>query len=308
MKRMIMMINPFKNDIGDISKEAYAIKKLLAFVIVYVSSAIIAEGIVILGLTIAGYNFLHGEMPSVDSMMLIKCYGSSIRLAITILYCKLIEKMNLESMGIVKKKIAKSYFLGTGIAIILLGSIFILCIISKSIVYYGKNDNMDIVLILAYLGGFIIQSAVEEIMCRGFLMNSLLYKISINKAILISSVIFALPHFSTLFQFNILSRIVGIVNLLLFSIVVSLLMIKYKNIWGSCAVHSAWNFILSIIIGINLSGSKNVSSVFKFNVNENMKLLNGGQYGIEAGLICTIVLSLFVIVLSRNVEREKYGV
>lgn len=308
MKRVIMMINPFKKDVGDIFKGAYVIKKLLGFIIVYISSAIIAQGIVILGLTIAGYDFLHGEMPSLDSMMLIKFYGFSIRLVITILYCKLIEKRSLESMGIVKKKIAKSCFLGTGIAIILLGSIFILCIISRSVVYYGKNDNINIVLILSYLGGFIIQSSMEEIMCRGFLMNSLLDKISINKAILISSVIFALPHFSALFQHNMLARIVGIVNLLLFSIVVSLLMIKYKNIWVSCAVHSAWNFILAIIIGINVSGSKNVSSVFKFNVNENMKLLNGGQYGIEGGLICTMVLILFVIVLSRRVERERYGV
>lgn len=308
MKKMIMMINPFKNDVGDISKEAYVINKLLGFIIVYISSAIIAEGIAILGLTVAGYDFLHGDMPNLDAMTLIKYYGFSINLVITILYCKLIEKRNLESMGIVKKKIAKSYFLGTGIAIMLLGSIFILCMISKSIVYYGKNDNINIVLILGYLGAFIIQSSMEEIMCRGFLMNSLLYKIPTSIAILISSVMFALPHFPSLFQSNMLVGIVGIVNLLLFSTVVSLLMIKYKNIWVSCAVHSAWNFILAIIIGINLSGSENVSSVFKFNANENMKLLNGGQYGIEGGLICTMALILFVIVLSKRVKREIYGV
>nr|WP_242568332.1 CPBP family intramembrane glutamic endopeptidase [Clostridium botulinum] len=158
-------------------------------------------------------------------------------------------------------------------------------------------------LILAYLGGFIIQGAMEEIMCRGFLMNSLLYKIPTNIAILVSSLMFAFPHFSTLFQSNIIVVIVGIVNLLLFSTVVSLLMIKYNNIWVSCAVHSVWNFALAIIIGINLSGSNSASSVFKFNANENMKLLSGGKYGIEAGLICTIVLILFVIVLGRKVER-----
>ncbi len=111
------------------------------------------------------------------------------------------------------------------------------------------------------------------------------------------------PHFFALFQSNIIVAIVGIVNLLLFSTVVSLLMIKYNNIWVSCAVHSIWNFILSIIIGINLSGSNSASSVFKFNANENMKLLSGGTYGIEAGLICTIVLILFAIVLGRKVKR-----
>ncbi|KIN80030.1 CPBP family intramembrane glutamic endopeptidase [Clostridium botulinum] len=303
MKEIIMMINLFKEDVGDISKKVYVIKKLLGFIVVFISSKIIAQAIVILGLATAGYDFLHGEMPNNDFMMLIKCYGLSINLVIIILYCKFIEKRNLESMGIVKKKIAKSYFLGTGIAVILLCIIFVLSVFSGAVVYYGKNDDINIILILAYLGGFIIQGTMEEIMCRGFLMNSLLYKIPTRIAILISSIIFAFPHFFALFQSNIIVAIVGIVNLLLFSTVVSLLMIKYNNIWVSCAVHSIWNFILSIIIGINLSGSNSESSVFKFNANENMKLLSGGTYGIEAGLICTIVLILFAIALGRKVKR-----
>ncbi|HDK7155130.1 TPA: CPBP family intramembrane metalloprotease [Clostridium botulinum] len=303
MKEIMMMINPFKEDVGNIPKELYVIKKLLAFIVVFISSKIIAEAIVILGLATAGYDFLQGEIPSKDSMTLIKYYGYSIHLVITILYCKFIEKRSLESMGIVKKKIAKSYFLGTGIAVILLCIIFVLCVFSGAVVYYGKDNDINIILILAYLGGFIIQGAMEEIMCRGFLMNSLLYKIPTNIAILISSAMFAFPHFFALFQSNTIVAIVGIVNLLLFSTVVSLLMIKYNNIWVSCAVHSIWNFILSIIIGINLSGSNSTSSVFKFSANENMELLSGGKYGIEAGLICTIVLILFVIVLGRKVER-----
>ncbi len=303
MKEIMMMINPFKEDVGNISKELYVIKKLLGFIVVFISSKIIAEAIVILGLATAGYDFLQGEIPSKDSMTLIKYYGYSIHLVITILYCKLIEKRSLESMGIVKKKIAKSYFLGTGIAVTLLCIIFVLCVFSGAVVYYGKDNDINIILILAYLGGFIIQGAMEEIMCRGFLMNSLLYKIPTNIAILISSAMFAFPHFFALFQSNTIVVIVGIVNLLLFSTVVSLLMIKYNNIWVSCAVHSIWNFILSIIIGINLSGSNSISSVFKFSANENMELLSGGKYGIEAGLICTIVLILFVIVLGRKVER-----
>ena len=159
-----------------------------------------------------------------------------------------------------------------------------------------------------YLGGFVIQGAMEEVMCRGFLMNSLRCKVSIQIAILISSFMFTFPHLSTLFQFSILVRIIGIVNLLLFSIMVSLLMIKYNNIWVSCAVHSVWNFVLAIIIGINVSGSNKTSSVFSFNVNESMKLLSGGQYGFEAGLICTAVLSLFIIMLLRKVKGEKYGI
>lgn len=105
------------------------------------------------------------------------------------------RKEKLRKYGDCKKKIAKSYFVGTGIAVILLCIIFVLSIFSGAVVYYGKNDDINIILILAYLGGFIIQGAMEEIMCRGFLMNSLLYKIPTSIAILISSIMFAFPHF-----------------------------------------------------------------------------------------------------------------
>lgn len=308
MKKIIIRINPFKKDEGDISKGLYVIKKLLGFFLVYISSMIIGEVIVVFGLNLAGYDFLQGEMPNDDVMMLIKYYGFSIHLIITILYCKFIENRDVESMGIVKANIVKSYFLGTGIAMMLLSIIFTLCLISGSIFYNGENNDISVILILLYLGGFGIQGAMEEVMCRGFLMNSLRCKVSIQIAILISSFMFTFPHLSTLFQFSILVRIIGIVNLLLFSIMVSLLMIKYNNIWVSCAVHSVWNFVLTIIIGINVSGSNKTSSVFNFNVNKSIELLSGGQYGFEAGLICTVVLSLFIIMLLRKGKGERYGI
>ncbi len=57
MKEIIMMINPFKEDVGDISKKVYVIKKLLSFIVVLISSKLIAQAIVILGLATAGYDF-----------------------------------------------------------------------------------------------------------------------------------------------------------------------------------------------------------------------------------------------------------
>ena len=130
MKKIIIRVNPLKKDEGDIGKGLYVIKKLLGFFLVYISSMIIGEVIVVFGLNLAGYDFLQGEMPNDDIMMLIKYYGFSIHLIITILYCKFIENRDVESMGIIKTNIVKSYFLGAGIAMMLLGIIFTLCLIS----------------------------------------------------------------------------------------------------------------------------------------------------------------------------------
>ncbi|MDZ5038318.1 CPBP family intramembrane metalloprotease, partial [Clostridium perfringens] len=96
MKKIIIRVNPFKKDEGDISKGLYVIKKLLGFFLVYISSMIIGEVIVVFGLNLAGYDFLQVEMPKDDIMMLIKYYGFSIHLIITILYCKFIEYRDVE--------------------------------------------------------------------------------------------------------------------------------------------------------------------------------------------------------------------
>lgn len=309
MNEIVKAINPFKRDEHYIKKEYFIIKKILSFMLVFISSMLIGEVIVIVGLSIAGYDFLHGVMPSDDIMRLIKYYGFSIHAIVTILYCKLIEKRNLTSMGMVREKVKQSYFFGMGIAIVLLGVILLLGVVSGSIIYDGKGEELNIVFIFAYLLGFIIQGAMEEIMCRGFLMNSLRKEVSTFTAIVISSVAFAFPHFSTLFASGIIIGIIGVANLLLFSTIVSLLMIKYNNIWVSSAVHSIWNFILAIIIGINVSGVGIKSSVFNFRTSKSMTWLSGGEYGVEAGILCTVVLIMFVILLVRKeamgILREK---
>ena len=169
--------------------------------------------------------------------------------------------------------------------------------------FEGFNKNVDIKLLFLFLGGFIIQGATEETLCRGFLMTQLNKKVGKHLSILISFIAFSFPHFSSFLEDGLLIGIVAIINLLLVTYVFSYLMLKYKNIYACSGFHSIWNFVLFGIIGLNLSGTTNNFSLLSFNANKNF--LMGGSYGIEASFVTTVILSILIIILSKNSKVSR---
>ncbi len=124
---------------------------------------------------------------------LLPYYGFSVFLLIAILYCRLIEKRGLKSLGYSKK--VTDYFSGSVIAMFLLAIIISLCCFANAMSWNGINENSNMIYFICLWIGFIIQSTAEETTSRGFLLQALLKKTSVPIAILVSSTAFSLPHF-----------------------------------------------------------------------------------------------------------------
>ena len=306
VKKYWRMISPFNNG-QEMPNAIYAVKKLLAFLAIYFSAAVLGEAVIIGGLMAMGYNPLQGHMPTEGfvgyAVGLFPYYGFIIFILLTVLYCKFVEKRNLKSMGLQKPIL--DYVVGAVLAIILLVVIIGICCMTGSISYEGMNGNANYGYLFILFVGFIIQSMGEEILCRGFLMPSLLQKVSMPVAIFISSTAFAMPHFTSMDEMEGLYKVLGIINLYLVSVLFSLLTIYRSNIWAACGLHGVWNFLLYGVFGLNLSGSEaNVEGVFCFKVEE-LNILNGGMYGLEAGIVTTVVLGIAVILILRYHSRNK---
>lgn len=86
--------------------------------------------------------------------------------------------------------------------------------ITGGITFVGINEKMDWGYTFALLGAFMIQGAAEEALCRGFLMQSLLKKISVPWAVFLSSTVFVIPHLASM-EADLTFKILGIVNLYL---------------------------------------------------------------------------------------------
>lgn len=302
----ISNLSPF-NNLDKMSTTVYIIKKSLAFLMIYCIGAVVGEAIIIALLYSIGYDPLHGIMPTGSMGVLLPYYGFSVFLLTVILYCRLIEKKDIKSLGFNEK--VYDYLMGGLVAIILLAVIISFCCITNTISWIGINENINIKYIIGLFIGFVIQSTAEETMCRGFLLQSLLRRTSVPIAVLVSSTAFSLPHFLTLFETEIKYSIIGVVNLYLISVIFSLLVLYHSNIWIACGLHCVWNFILYGFIGLSLSGNAaNSYGIMKFEANAE-NIINGGIYGIEAGIITTVVLGMVIIILKYwHDKRCRYGI
>ena len=296
-KSIIYNLNPFNNE-TNMSSVEYIIKKLLTFILIYMSSAVLGEGVIIGTLYGMGYDPLHGVMPTGEISELLVYYGFLVFALVTIVYCRFVEKKNIKSIGFSGNPI--EYLGGAVVATILLFIILGVGCLCGSISFCGFNTNVNIKSILLWVMAFGIQGAAEEIMCRGFFLNSLKNKISVPLAILVSSTAFVFPHLSSLMEADFVYAVVGIINLYLVSSIFSVFVLRRCNIWTACGLHSAWNFILYVIMGLSLSGSESVSKgVVLFSVKD-ASILNGAEYGIEASVITTAVLGMLLFAMIKG--------
>lgn len=296
MKSIIYNLSPFNNE-TNMSEKEYIIKKILAFILIYMSSAILGEVAIIGILICSGYDPLHGVMPEGEVSEFLFYYGFAIFILVTLLYCKIVEK-NIKLAGFSGK--ITDYLKGALLAFVILIIITGVSHILDSITFSGVNTNVNVKSLLLWILAFGIQGFAEEIMCRGFLLNTLKNKISTPLAILISSTAFAFPHLSSLMEANFVYAIIGIINLYLISIIFSILVLKKSGIWMSCGLHSIWNFILYSVMGLSLSGSESAAKgIILFKVKD-ANILNGAEYGIEASIITTIVLGMLVFVMVKK--------
>ena len=179
-KEFIKNISPFNNR-EEMPKALYIIKKMLAFFLVYALFVGIGEVLIKGILSAMGYDPLHGVLPEGNVAVLLKYYGFSVFFVVTLLYCKLIEKRKIKSLGFNKK--VCDYFVGAAGAIILLAVIVCVCCVTGALRFNSFTSGADVLYLLALLVGFLIQGSAEELVCRGFLLPSLSKKVSLPVAI-----------------------------------------------------------------------------------------------------------------------------
>ncbi len=289
MRQFLKNINPFNNQ-TEMPTALFIVKKFLAFWVCYIAGLFLAEGVIILLHFAFGKNMLVGDVFDVQTITLIMYYGYIVMAGVALLYWKLIEKKPLSEMGLTKR--FGNYFIGAILGVILLALSVAAIVLTGNIEYDGFFENAHIPMILLLIGGFIVQGATEEILCRGIVLHALKEKTSVWIAIAVSTILFIMPHWSSLFDDGTVYGVIGVVNLILISIIFSLLTVGFKSIWAACGLHSFWNAILYSVLGLNLSGNdETVTAIFKMqSVGKN--IWNGGQYGIEASVITTVVLAL----------------
>ena len=300
-KSIIYKLSPF-NNYDDMPAPILVLKKLLAFFICFVLGMLAGNGVII-GIMIAcGKDLSKGETFSDNVMALLGLYCMAAIIAVSILYWKLIEKRKLSEMGVTRN--FSGWFIGALIGMGILAVCVAAIALTGSIRFDGVFTNPDILIILLMLGGFIIQGAAEEFLCRGLVLCSLKDRVPMPVAIAASTFVFTFNHWGNFTGSEPKYIFSGVFCLIVISCVFSFLTLKTKSIWAACGLHSVWNFCLSCVLGLNLSGSEGASAALIDMKSIGKNLLNGGNYGIEASIIADIVIAAAAVLMWQLYKKN----
>lgn len=218
-------------------------------------------------------------------------------LIIILLINKYFYKKSFSSLGFSSIKRFQHYVLGLG-----LGMTIFLIIYGINLLFKGVsttlNPSINWMMISIVFIAFVIQGMTEEVLMRGFMMNTISSKVGVFWGILINSLIFAGMHLG-----NDSVTFLSIINIFIFGILFSMLFYWSDNLWLTGAAHSIWNFTMGPVLGIEVSGLVLEDTIFKTVSIPGKTLINGGTFGLEGGIVTTIVgvIGCFVLwFISKN--------
>jgi membrane protease YdiL (CAAX protease family) len=176
------------------------------------------------------------------------------------------------------KQFASGSLLGAGLVVLVT---FVL--VSMHQVGLGRG-NFHLQSMLYLLLYYLFISFYEEFLYRGYLLGYYVKQMPAAWAVVLTAVVFGVMHMANR-SFNVLA----LVNVILLGIVLGLVRLRGKNLWGPIGLHFLWNFMQGPIFGFSVSGSPRSHGIFLIWLHGNEKL-TGGSFGPNASLVTLVIL------------------
>ena len=224
---------------------------------------------------------------SFTDSMLIQLGATLVPILGVLLYCMLVERRTLVSLGFSGRGAPLEYGLGLLGGVGLFGGGVLLCVVTGTMRVDPTATAPSWGLLALFLVGFMIQGMSEEMLCRSYLMVSVARGWPLWAAATLNSLLFSLLHLG-----NSNVSVIALINIFLFGLFASLLTLRRGSIWMVGALHSAWNFAQGNLFGIPVSGIRGLPSPLVSTPSQGgwQTLINGGLFGLEGGLAATVIL------------------
>lgn len=163
--------------------------------------------------------------------------------------------------------------------------------------------------ILVLMIAFVIQGSTEEILTRGWLMQVVASRHGLGWGIGLSSALFGLLHAGNIKPSPELA--VGVANVILFGVMIGFYAAREGSLWGVCGWHAAWNWLLGLGFGLEVSGQVVETPPLIINLADRVGApwwLTGAAFGPEGSVVTTGVLLIASLVLALRWRSKDYGV
>jgi len=143
---------------------------------------------------------------------------------------------------------------------------------------------------------FLFAAAAEEILFRGYPLQTLTRARLAWLGVLLTSVPFAAVHLKNP------NAVPGFtfVNTALAGLWLAAAYLRTRSLWLPIGLHWAWNWAQASLLGLPVSGIQRIAPAPLLQaVNAGPDWLTGGSYGIEGGAACTVALLISTLVIWR---------
>lgn len=271
-------------------------KIILKLFILLLAIAIFTGGIMLaLSLIFYGKTYFNDDYKNANLVMLM---GTTGQLLAAIFFVKFILKKKSDYIFFKRERLAKTIGIGLFLGFLQI-SIYVLLDMGRGALGYSGSSYGNFNLIfLAYFIAFFIQSTSEEVLVRGILTRVLCDRFGRNVAILLPSIFFGLLHLG-----NEGVTILSTLNTILVGIFFAKLLFYKENIMLTSGVHAGWNFSMTMIYGLNVSGFSGFDSLLNFRIlNYN---LYDEIYGPEGSIVVTFIEIVSILAIFYLERRKK---
>ena len=216
------------------------------------------------------------------------------------------SNIKFSEIGVNGEKGIEYFCYGSLIGAFIVMIIFYLLYFSNSILF-EINKNIVYTDILRIFLIFFIIALADQILVRNYLLTFFTKMMGIKNSVILISTILFLICFSVAKWFKIpdIETVIYLINIFLSYTLFSLIYYFYGNMWLLVGLSAFNNFFQTVVFGSRLDTVYAINPLIKLKIIEKYSLLNGGNYGFEAGIYYTTLYLAGILFMIYKITSEK---
>ena len=216
------------------------------------------------------------------------------------------SSIKFSEIGVNGEKGIEYFCYGSLIGAFIVMIIFYLLYFSNSILF-EINKNIVYTDIFRIFLIFFIVALADQILVRNYLLTFFTKMMGIKNSVILISTILFLICFSVAKWFKIpdIETVIYLINIFLSYTLFSLIYYFYGNMWLLVGLSAFNNFFQIVVFGSRLDTVYAINPLIKLKIIEKYSLLNGGNYGFEAGIYYTTLYLAGILFMIYKITSEK---